>query len=127
MKALNGDTVNSYRFEDNALWQGVNYYRLKMIDSDGRYNYSPIRTIDLEGGGPLVHIYPNPFHAGELHISSSITSHSIALADARGRIILQVPVSGTSWTLTPAPLAKGVYFIIIDTEAGRKVGKLLVK
>jgi hypothetical protein len=42
-------------------------------------------------------------------------------------MILQTPASGNAQTLTPGPLAKGVYFIIIDTEAGRKVKKLLVK
>ncbi len=125
--ALNGDTVNSYHYADNGLLQGINYYRLKIIDSTGRYNYSYIRTIDLEAPGPIIHVYPNPFHSGELHITSSSPYHSIGLADASGRILLQMPATGNSLTLTPGPLAKGVYFVIIDTEAGRKVKKLLVK
>jgi len=125
--ALNGDTVNAYHYADNGLLQGVNYYRLKIVDADGRYNYSYIRTIELEGPGPIIHIYPNPYHSGELHITSSSPCHGIGMADASGRILLQIPASGNTQTLTPHGLANGVYFIIIDTEAGRKVKKLLVK
>ncbi|HVU55604.1 MAG TPA: S8 family serine peptidase [Puia sp.] len=127
VKALNGDTVNTYHYADNGLQQGINYYRLKMVDSNGRYNYSYIRTIELEAGGAIIHVYPNPFHTGELHVTSSSPCRSIGLADASGRILLQMPASGNAPTLTPGPLAKGVYFIIIDTDAGRKVKKLLVK
>jgi hypothetical protein len=127
VKALNGDSVNAYRYTDNGLWQGVNYYRLRIVDSNGRYNYSYIRTIELDAPGPIIHIYPNPYHAGGLHITSSSPYHAIGLADAAGRILLQVPASGNSQTLYPGLLAKGVYFIIIDTDAGRKVKKLLVK
>ena len=127
VKALNGDTVNSYHYADNGLLPGINYYRLKIVDSTGRYNYSYIRTIELDGSGPIIHIYPNPYHAGELHITSSSPCHGIGMTDASGRILLQIPATGNSLTLVPWPLAKGVYFIIIDTDAGRKVKKLLVK
>ncbi|HVV03448.1 MAG TPA: T9SS type A sorting domain-containing protein, partial [Puia sp.] len=82
---------------------------------------------ELEGPGPIIHIYPNPYHSGELHITSSSPYRGIGMADASGRILLQIPASGNARTLTPGALAKGVYFIIIDTEAGRKVKKLLVK
>jgi hypothetical protein len=127
LKALNGDTLNAYHYLDNAVLQGVNYYRLKILDSNSRYNYSYIRSIELPGPGPIIHIYPNPFHSGELHITSSSPYHGIGMADAAGRILLQIPASGNSYTLSPGPLARGVYFIIIDTDAGRKVKKLLVK
>lgn len=125
--ARNGDTVNSYQFIDNALWKGVNYYRLKLLNTDGRYNYSPIRTLNMDDGGLQVHIYPNPYHNGELHITSSAGLLNIGLVDVSGRIILQKAVSGNTHTLTPGRLSQGIYFILIDTEDGRKVGKLLVK
>lgn len=34
----------SYRFEHTAPTEGVNYYRLKQIDLDGQFAYSPIKT-----------------------------------------------------------------------------------
>jgi hypothetical protein len=34
----------SYSFEHNAPAEGVNYYRLKQVDVDGKFNYSTIKT-----------------------------------------------------------------------------------
>ena len=48
-----------YHFEDPAPVQGLNYYRLKMVDKDGTYAYSRIQDVDF-GGAPGVSIYPNP-------------------------------------------------------------------
>jgi hypothetical protein len=125
--ALNGDTVNTYHFTDIALWKGVNYYRLKLLNTDGRYNYSPIRTLNMDNAGVLVHVYPNPYHSGELYITSSTVLRNIGLVDVSGRVVLQEAVSGNAHTFTPGHLSQGIYFILIDTEEGRKVEKLLVK
>jgi hypothetical protein len=125
--ALNGDTANHYQYFDNALWKGMNYYRLKLLDTDGRYNYSPVRALNMDDAGLRVHIYPNPYRTGELHITSSASLLNIGLVDVSGKVILQKPVSGNAHTLTPGRLSQGIYFILIDTEEGRKVEKLLVK
>lgn len=125
--ARNGDTVNTYHFSDNALRNGVNYYRLKILDEDGHYNYSPVRTIDMDGSGFQVHIFPNPYHSGELHITSSVNMRQIGLVDVSGRIILRMPANVNNYTLIPGHLSQGIYFLVIETEGGRKVEKLLVK
>lgn len=39
--------------------EGVNYYRLKMIDKDGSFKYSPIRKVVFDGNTQM-NIYPNP-------------------------------------------------------------------
>ena len=125
--ARNGDTVNTYHFADNALRNGTNSYRLKMLDMEGHYNYSPVRTLDMDGSGFQVHIFPNPYHSGELHITSSVNIRQVGLADVSGRIILRTAANVNNYTLIPGRLARGMYFLILDTEGGRKVEKLLVK
>lgn len=37
-----------YNFTDNAPALGINYYRLKQVDNDARYTYSPIAKIGIE-------------------------------------------------------------------------------
>jgi hypothetical protein len=125
--ARNGDTINTYHYADNTLWKGLNYYRLKLLDQAGRYNYSIIRALDMNGAPAAISIYPNPWHNGELYITSSTNLRHIRLANVSGRIILQTAASGNAHTLTPGRLSQGIYLIIIDTEGGRKVEKLLVK
>lgn len=48
----------NYVFIDQKPFQGTNYYRLKQIDFDGTFTYSPIRSVYNENKDP--EIYPNP-------------------------------------------------------------------
>ena len=46
---------------DRTPQYGVNYYRLKVVENDGRYSYAPIRSVDLEQKQKTAFkIYPNP-------------------------------------------------------------------
>lgn len=51
---------NSYNHIDAAPLNGINFYRLKMIDKDGRFSYSSILKINFAGEIPFMEIYPNP-------------------------------------------------------------------
>jgi hypothetical protein len=66
------EAINNYSYKDpvkNAAGSVI-YYRLKMIDKDGKYKYSEIKTVRL-GNGPdsaRIAAYPNPV-VNEVHIS----------------------------------------------------------
>lgn len=47
-----------YYFTDETPLQGTNYYRLKIIDFDGRFEYSPIRSVN--NAEVDISIYPVP-------------------------------------------------------------------
>ena len=51
--------TNNYAFVDRSPLKGVNFYRLKIIDKDGRSEYSPVRMVN-NNGSFSVRIYPNP-------------------------------------------------------------------
>ena len=48
----------TYNYQDKAPINGRSYYRLKQIDLDGSFEYSPIRQVYLETDG--ISIYPSP-------------------------------------------------------------------
>ena len=50
---------SSYNFTDNSPLTTHNYYRLKIVDKDGRFEYSPVRTIN-NSGNFYISVYPNP-------------------------------------------------------------------
>ena len=59
-KSPNGAT---YQFEDENISLGAQYYyRLKQIDLDGNFAYSPIITLKVPGTHPGLILYPNPVH-----------------------------------------------------------------
>lgn len=61
----NSNSPKSYSFTDNNLnFPGKYFYRLKQIDSDGRFEYSYVIEVDIEivPGFELSQNYPNPFN-----------------------------------------------------------------
>ncbi|MEP6584042.1 MAG: choice-of-anchor J domain-containing protein [Ginsengibacter sp.] len=56
--------MNNYSFNDNLPSKGVNYYRLKIIDRDGKYTYTRIINFDFKLTRSAVYQnVPNPFNA----------------------------------------------------------------
>ncbi len=51
----------NYTFADNTPLATTNHYRIKMIDKDGSFSYSPVRLINNNNNSSFtVAIYPNP-------------------------------------------------------------------
>jgi hypothetical protein len=60
--AFNSVELINYQFIDNQPNNGINYYRLKMVDADETFEYSPVRVVNVSSAQPAVtvNIYPNP-------------------------------------------------------------------
>ena len=57
--AGNSSTALHYSFTHNALPQGMSYYRIKQIDMDGNYKYSPVVSLLNRNGLRHTIIAPN--------------------------------------------------------------------
>ncbi|RZL99654.1 MAG: T9SS type A sorting domain-containing protein, partial [Pedobacter sp.] len=107
-------TINSDRsaLEANYHYNHLNpakqnFYRLKMIDIDGRFTYS--NTVKLSGEGNLL-VYPTP--AKELiSVSGLDKKGDIRLLSADGKIMLTQTVTSNVQTINIGQLAKGVYVL----------------
>ena len=64
VKAAGNSSVQmDYDFTDEGLESGTYYYRLKMIDLDGTYTYSPVRSVQVKEKfikSEISSIFPNP-------------------------------------------------------------------
>jgi hypothetical protein len=54
------NNLRSYFFDDVTPAPGMNYYRLKMVDRNGQFAYSPIESLRFEDNRAIASIYPNP-------------------------------------------------------------------
>ncbi|MBS1666282.1 MAG: T9SS type A sorting domain-containing protein [Bacteroidetes bacterium] len=71
MSQGNSSTQNAYSFTDENPVSGTNNYRLRMVDLDGNYSYSDIRTVNFTSNSDAdLNIYPNPVSTGSITISS---------------------------------------------------------
>jgi hypothetical protein len=60
----NSNVPKNYSFTDKEVTTGKYYYRLKQIDNDGKFEYSPIVEANLGSAQSyeLNQSYPNPFN-----------------------------------------------------------------
>ena len=111
---------------------GKNYYRLQMIDKDGSFNYSEIRTVNFKKGQNILAIYPNPYST-EFTIEADFVAAGNArleVSDILGRVVAQQELAtGTGLqkiTLNNlSDLANGTY--VLRVFAGNEVyfGKIV--
>jgi uncharacterized protein (DUF1501 family) len=111
------------------------YYRLKMIDFDETFSFSPTRAVNFAfAGEPLtINVFPNPATDGRVTIQplSGITDNAVtelSLTDLTGRVVLTTfdKLSATSpLTLQLTGLAAGSYVLTVRHE-GKQVAQRVV-
>jgi hypothetical protein len=84
-----GAANGQYSFTDNTPLSKQNYYRLKMVDADGNYNYSRIVTIRNDGSNPVLKLTPNPVvsNLNVSFLSEKAEAVHINFFDQMGRMV----------------------------------------
>ncbi len=108
-----GNPQNNYQYTDRSSLNGITYYRLKMVDADGRFSYSKIIAIDAPVNNAIM-VYPNPVKDKLfIRLAGIAGPTEISVADARGSVLkrLQLRAGTTDATIDTADLPAGVYSI----------------
>ncbi|MBK8620355.1 MAG: T9SS type A sorting domain-containing protein [Saprospiraceae bacterium] len=120
--AGNSSVELKYEFIDKkipSLRSGSNvYYRLKMFDLDGTFEYSDIRGVNFGNDQSVgVSMYPNPTSQFlNLYISkgSSEEKGELQVFDALGKLILSKKVIGSGIeTIDMGRMSNGVYHVVL--------------
>ncbi len=130
----NSDFLNKYEFIDQAPNKvGERYYRLKIVDQDGSYEYSPIRLLDF-GNVFSVSIYPNPSWGDfDFHVNVEQTSTGILLiSNQLGQLIFEKRIEFESGKnnltrfITNLRLDNGLYHVALLLNGEQINEKLLI-
>jgi hypothetical protein len=126
----NSTKITSYSFDDaGAFNAGANklYYRLQMVDKDGKFTYSNIATVHIADGKLFV-IYPNPVK-DELLITgnASLNNAQIRICDPGGRVVYQQILNGQTGTATinVSGFSNGVYYLQLITGSDAQTTKFV--
>jgi F5/8 type C domain/Secretion system C-terminal sorting domain len=123
----NSQTPQNYEALDHSPAPGSNAYRLKEVDVNGDYTYSPevVLRFGKKAYAPLV--YPNPVDAVINIIAGQEQINEIDLYDVSGRVLRRLlNGSASSPLIVPCGnLAPGVYFVAIVTPTQRYVKKIV--
>ncbi len=100
---------------------GVNYYRLKMVDADGRFTYSPIATVVYSKANMPV-AFPNPVQdllTLKIPPSFITTKLSLTINDVKGAVVIKQLIANNISTINCNNLSAGTYFLSLRNEAGK--------
>jgi len=112
--------ANNYKFDDHNPGSGLNIYRLKQYDTDGKFNYSHAITLTKNGAADFVKLLPNPISSGQVStiqiLASEKESYQILVVDMAGKTLIRKQLETTSGLneieLSPKNiLPKGIYTV----------------
>jgi len=111
---------NSSYLKEDMINTGITYYRLRLVDNDSRFSYSPIRQVELRKSTNL-NVYPNP--------TSNLISvdHKIATTGATIQIlgfngsrisVTNVKEGAIKTSINVSRLTAGKYIVIYTDKTG---------
>ena len=128
--AANSSAPQHYSYTDFSNNSGTVYYRLRQVDTDGVYVYTPVRTVNFAGASldaSSSSAFPNPFTDTE-QLMLSVQSDkegmaTVSITDALGREVTRsqatVPSGGATLPL-PSLTGKpaGLYLVHLTLPSG---------
>ncbi len=122
------NTVRNYALIHSTPINGVNYYRLKLVDADGSYKYSEVRTVKFSNT-KAISIMPNPT-ADLVYITSNEGGvlQSVALYSASGKLLKFANNFVLGKSIDLSTYTSGVYILkLMDKEGNTEVLKVIRK
>jgi hypothetical protein len=124
----NSNQQLDYSFIDNNPQPGINFYRLKQVDWDGTFTYSPIQEVRFNEKGQF-EVHPNPVQDGisRIQFPTDVDPEDAVtgkLLDASGRVIWEKQFRDQDF-LDLAKLPQGSYFLQIVQERAVQTIRLI--
>jgi predicted esterase len=129
----NGAGVTEYSFEDANALKGVNYYRLRQVDKNGKSTLSAVITVTVSNKLVLVEHYPNPVHdLLTLRVEGNVFGNiRVLITDIQGRAVSQKTIRKDGALLQNSievrQLQSGVYQLELLFADGKKEVRSFVK
>ncbi|MCA0428619.1 MAG: hypothetical protein LCH37_14390 [Bacteroidetes bacterium] len=123
--AGNSQSLMHYNLVDEKAFNGASgqlLYRIKQIDFDGSFDYSPIRVLNLNLDAGL-EINPNPF-LDKVVISNLKGSKAYRLLNQEGKAVQEGKLSADSQgqcSLDLSNLKTGVYLLEVDGKTSKLI------
>ncbi len=124
-KGNSSTAANNYGFLHKDPAPGSNYYRLKMMDKDGTFEYSSVQKI-YEGTEQAVTLFPNP--AGKaVTVKGILEYENLSITDMYGKKLIERTIRQDIETIDISNLSNGIYMIQLFKNVERKTLKFVKK
>lgn len=116
--AGNSYSVQKYSYIDQNTSSGAAFYRLKMVDLDGKYEYSKVVYINAGRGGTTLTVGPNPFtdYIQLIGITSAEVSRAnVQVINQTGQQVAY-KITGANTIILDNAAPKGLYILKIKGQ-----------
>jgi hypothetical protein len=112
--------AHAYALLDAQPLAGVAYYRLRQVDVDGTFQYSPVRVVARGRAPGALSIFPSPAHAAATLLGAA-PGTPVQLFDTQGRLVASATAdaAGQATLALPPGLAAGLYVVRAGTQSAR--------
>ncbi len=122
----------TYTYTDASPLNGINYYRLRMVDKDGKFSFSPVIKI-LSDDKKGVSIFPTLVSNAAIYLktSSALNNAVIDVYEMNGKQVKQIKLpslvsTGQTISLQVPGLSGGSYVLICKTSAEIKSKQIIL-
>jgi len=123
--------IMKYTYLDQNPYSDVNYYRIKQVDYDGRYDYSPIVMVNslIEEANISLKVYPNPaMDYVQVQWGQEEETGKIVLIGLNGNVVAeQMPDQHNAMVIDLTSVKDGVYFVQFIGSHATKTERLVVR
>jgi uncharacterized delta-60 repeat protein len=116
----NSAIFKNYSIVDANPLKTINFYRLKMIDVDGKFIYSKIIAVKMDRDNIALQIFPNPVRdILFIQATGENVNATIQIVDVIGRRLKEIKVAlngNTSLSFEISTLPAGIYNLILNNQ-----------
>lgn len=120
--AGNSNQHVSYQWDDYEAKSGICYYKLKMVDLNGDFNYSSIVATNFEESN--IQVVPNPSN-GSFQLIGLKGTNQIELLDVQGKVLKQLE-SNQSNEYFYLNQTHGIYLLRITSADSTSIIRVLI-
>jgi hypothetical protein len=122
----NSTLVNKYSYSEVLKLSGTVSYRLKMVDQDGTFAYSSIKTVKAEPAMET-NMFPNPAVSYVMISSKDNSNKNVQLFNQSGQMLKQVNGNGNI-NLSVSEFNAGSYIVkVVDAAGAVNSFKLMIR
>ncbi|MEZ4910860.1 MAG: T9SS type A sorting domain-containing protein [Saprospiraceae bacterium] len=121
--AGNSSEELSYSFTDEKPMPGVNYYRIKQTDFDGKYSYSHVKSVRHESKGSVI-ITPKSTN-GLLTVATDLDKYNVIVYNTQGQSVASYRNLSATQSINIEELRSGIYYVEIQGENTKETLKVV--
>jgi hypothetical protein len=114
---ISASTSENYSFSHEKTEAEIAYYRLKIYEKNGEFNYSKVIAI-AQSKNNLANIYPNPA-AESINIELVNPNFAVQIFDVKGKNIFKKSNISNKITISTKDMPNGIYFVKIQSADGK--------